>query len=321
MTGSAYDATPYVNTDFGAADDSLHTPTDSFYDNETFWYSFFVPERRIGGWLYTGVRQHPGITHGGMWIWDDSGWLPTDCRFYEGFSALKAPSMRGPDFAFPNGMGIEVLEPLTSYRLTYDDRDRVRADLRFDAVEPPVALQSGAPPYPKAHHFDQIGHVTGTVQLDGEAIAVDCHAIRDRSWGPRTERGYQRVGYTWGGSADLSFLTYTSPTEHDDRVHTGYLRRDGELYRITGGDRRVVRSPDGRPESFEIEAVDEAGRSLHARGTALSHLQLPGATFTTVCTALVWDVDGREVTGEDQDVWPLKEWRRLVQAGGAEPAR
>jgi hypothetical protein len=305
---------PYVNTDFGPADDNLHTPTDSFYDNETFWFSFFVPERRIGAWLYAGVRQHPGITHGGMWVWDDSGWLPSDCRFYEGFSALKAPSMRGPDFSFPTGMGIEVLEPLMSYRLTYDDRDRADVELRFDAVEPPVALRSGAPPYPKAHHFDQIGHVVGALRLDGEEIPVDCYAIRDRSWGPRTERGYQRVGYTWGGSAELSFLTYTSPTAEDDNVHTGYLRRDGDLYRIKGGNRHVVRFPDGRPETIDIDAVDEAGRTVAAHGEALSHLQLPGATYATMCTALRWDVDGQQVVGEDQDVWPIKEWRLLRSA-------
>jgi hypothetical protein len=309
--------TPYENADFGAADDSLHSPSESFYDNETFWYSFFVPERRLGAWLYTGVRQHPGITHGGMWVWDDSGWLPSDCRFYEGFSALKAPSMRGPDFASPTGMGIEVIEPLMSYRLTYDDRDRVTVDLRFDAVEPPVALRSGAPPYPKAHHFDQMGHVVGDLHLDGETIHVDCYAIRDRSWGPRTERGYQRVGYAWGGSADVSFLTYSSPAQGDDKVHTGYLRREGDIYRITGGERRVVRSAGGRARTIEIDAVDEAGRTVTAHGTALSHLQLPGATFTTMCTALMWDVDGQQVAGEDQDVWPLKEWRLLVHSARA----
>jgi len=44
------------------ADDGLHEPSDSFYDNETFWYSFFVPERGLGGWLYTGVRKRPGVT-------------------------------------------------------------------------------------------------------------------------------------------------------------------------------------------------------------------------------------------------------------------
>lgn len=143
---------PYQNTDFDASDDSLHTPTGSFYDNETFWYSFFVPERRLGGWLYTGVRQLPGITHGGLWIWDDGGYLPSSCRFYEGFSHLKA------------------------------------------------------------RHFDQVGHVVGTVELDGERVDVDCYAIRDRSWGPRTERGYRRVGYTWGGSAELSFLTFSAPS-------------------------------------------------------------------------------------------------------------
>jgi hypothetical protein len=269
---------PYQNTDFDASDDSLHTPTDSFYDNETFWYSFFVPERRLGGWLYTGVRQLPGITHGGLWIWDDGGYLPSSCRFYEGFAHLKAPATRGPDFAFATGMGIEVVEPLMAYRLTYDDRDRVHADLRFDAVEAPVALRAGTPPYPKAHHFDQVGHVVGTVELDGEHVDVDCYAIRDRSWGPRTERGYRRVGYTWGGSAELSFLTFSAPSGHEDRIHSGYLRRDGEIYRISEGERRVVRGADGKPQAVEIDAVDEGGRSLAACGTALSHFLLPHAT-------------------------------------------
>jgi hypothetical protein len=305
-------ATPYENDEFDAADDSLHTPTESFYDNETFWYSFFLPERRLGGWLYTGVRQHPGVTHGGMWIWDESGHLPSDCRFYEGFSHLKAPANRGPNFAFANGMGIEVLDPLMSYHLTYDDRDRARADLRFDAVEPPVALRAGAPPYPKAHHFDQVGHVVGTVDLDGERIDVDCYAIRDRSWGPRTERGYQRVGYTWAADRDVTFLTYSSPKPDEDRIHTGYLRRDGELFRIAEGERRIVRSADGKLRSIEISAVDEAGRSFSARGAGLSHLLLPHATSNTMCTVVMWDLDGREVAGEDQDVWPIKDWRRLV---------
>jgi hypothetical protein len=37
---------------------------------------------------------------------------------------------------------------------------------------------------------------------------------------------------------------------------------------------------------------------------------LPGATNICVNTALPWLIDGRTVHGEDQDVWPLKEWRR-----------
>lgn len=198
-----------------------------------------------------------------------------------------------------------------SYDLTFDDRERVQVELRFDAVEPPVPLLSGAPPYPRAHHFDQTGRVSGHFTLDGDTVDVDCYAMRDRSWGPRHERGYRRVGYTWGADADTSFLTYSAPTATTDDVHTGYLRRDGEIARIVEGQRRATRDPHRNwITSIELEATDELGRDLHATSPALSTMILPHATSICVNTALTWSVDGRTLTGEDQDVWPINEWRR-----------
>ena len=301
---------------FTSADDGLHEPSGSFYENETFWYSFFVPERRLGGWLYTGVRQNAGVTHGGLWIWDDSGHLPWTTRFYEGFAHLKTPPSGSGDLSFATGMTIKVREPLMSYDLGYDDRDRVKVALRFDAVEEPVALRHGTPPYPKASHFDQMGRVTGEIILDGERVDVDCVAIRDRSWGPRPERGSQRVGYAWGGSENTSFLTYSAPTATSDDVHSGYLRREGDIRYIVRGQRSISRDPETLlPRMITVQAEDEDGRQITARGQALSHLILPGATVMTVCTALSWTVDGQTIVGEDQDVWPIKEWRSLANQG------
>ena len=51
-------------------DDGPHPATGDFYETETFWYSFFVPERGIGGWLYTSLRATAGVCAGGAWIWD-----------------------------------------------------------------------------------------------------------------------------------------------------------------------------------------------------------------------------------------------------------
>jgi hypothetical protein len=174
-----------------------------------------------------------------------------------------------------------------------------------------VPLRSGAPPYPKASHYDQTGRVTGTVVLDGERIEVDCWAMRDRSWGPRTERGYRRVGYTWAASPGLSLLTYTSPEDGDrERVHSGYVRRDGQLGQITGGSRVVHRDPaTGWLSGIDLEVVDELGRTTAGRAEAVSRLVLPGSTSLCTNTALRWTVDGADLHGEDQDVWPLKEWR------------
>jgi hypothetical protein len=297
--------------EFTPADDDLHAPGDSFYDNETFWFSFFVPERAWGAWLYAGVRQNAGVTHGGMWVWDATSALPWNVAFYEQFQHLKLPTSPEPGLlVFPTGLSVRVREPLMSYDLTYDDRKRVVARLRFEAVEPPVPLQSGAPPYPTAHHFDQIGHVTGAVELDGESVPIDSYAMRDRSWGPRVERGYQRVGYTWIGGPDLSLLTYSAPTDERDDIYTGYLRRDGRLARLRAGTRAIERAEDGGITTITLDVEDESGRRLAARGEPLSRFALPHASVVTWCTALRWTVDGETIYGEDQDVWPIAQWRQ-----------
>jgi hypothetical protein len=183
-------------------------------------------------------------------------------------------------------------------------------DLVFQALEPPVPLRGGAPPYPKASHYDQTGRLTGTVVLDGERIDVDCYAMRDRSWGPRTERGYRRVGYTWAASPDLSLLTFTAPGKGaEEQVHSGYVRRDGDLAQITGGTRVVRRDPAGWVSGIDLEVVDGLGRTTTGRAEAVSRLVLPGSTSLCTNSALRWTIDGRDLHGEDQDVWPLREWR------------
>jgi hypothetical protein len=307
-----------VDTDhFTAADDGLHASSGSFYETETFWFSFFVPERRIGAWLYAGVKREPGVTTGGLWMWDEVGADPWDLLFYEQFAHLKPPTaVSARRTEFPTGLTVDVLEPGVSYNLTYEDRNRVSVSLRFDALEEAVPLRAGVPPYPTASHYDQTGHVTGHVNLDGQRIAVDCHAMRDRSWGPRTERGYRRVGYTWAASPELSMLTFTMPDgDGPEHVYAGYVRRDGEVSRVVDGTREIRRDPvKAWAEAVALEVVDERGRTTRAEGEALSHMVLPHSTSVCVNSALRWDVEGREMHGEDQDVWPIHDWRVLRRA-------
>jgi hypothetical protein len=302
---------------FTPADDDLHRPSDDFYETETFWYSFFVPERDLGGWLYASVRGTLGSTGGGMWIWDRTATNPWGVPFFEQFGHLKPPTPRGPGaLDFPTGLSVRTLTPGMSYDLRYEDRDRVQVRFRFDAVEEPVPLRRGEPPYPKASHYDQTGRITGHILLDGERIDVDCYAMRDRSWGPRHERGYRRVGYTWAASPGLSFLTYTAPSgTGPEHVYSGYVRRDGRLARIVDGRREVERHPtENWITAISMEVRDELGRVTTGHADGTSRLFLPGATSLCLCTCLRWTVEGQPLDGEDQDVWPLKEWPRRSTA-------
>ncbi|AFR49413.1 DUF7065 domain-containing protein [Gordonia sp. KTR9] len=299
---------------FTAIDDELHPVGDSFYETETFWFSFFVPERDIGAWIYTSIRQNVGATAGGLWMWDRSATLPWDIPFYENFTALKMPTIDGQTLRSPTGARIDTVEPGMVYDLHYEDRDRISLELRFTGLEAPVPLRKGAPPYPVASHYDQTGHVVGHLVLDGERIEVDCYAMRDRSWGPRHERGYQRVGYTWLASQDLSMLTFSAPTATSDDIHSGYIRRGEDVSRIVGGHRIVGRDPKNAwVETLDISVVDEHGNEWTAAGTARSRFVLPGATNVCVNTLLAFDVGGETVFGEDQDVWAMKQFRSARQ--------
>lgn len=302
--------------EFVPADDGPHDPGDDFYYNETFWFSFWVPERGIGAWLYSGIRPNAGVATGGLWLWDRHGADPWEIPFYEQFSWLKLPAVADSRrVVLANGNSVTTVESGMVYDLGYDDRQRLTAELRFTGLERPVPLRPGTPPYPKAAHYDQTGRVTGHVVLDGERIEVDCYAMRDRYWGTRKERGYRTVGYSWLADGDQSVLAFSTPTPvGEDEVYAGYLRRGDKVSRVVSGLRSVRRDPQrGWITDMNLDVEDEDGNRFSARGDAVSRLLLPHSTSVCAATLVEWTTGGTRLFGEDQDVWPLPQWRSLSQ--------
>lgn len=299
---------------FTADDDGLHPAGDDFYQTETFWFSFFIPERDMGAWVYVSVRPNAGVTAGGLWLWDGTSALPWDIPFYESYSALKPARFDGTTLHSPTGATIRTTEPGRAYDIRFSDRDRISVELTFEGLEDPVPLQQGAPPYPAASHYDQTGHVTGSLNLDGQSIEIDCYAMRDRSWGSRHERGYQRVGYTWLASPQCSLLTYSAPTSTSDDIHSGYIRIGSDVHKIVEGRRTVARDPaQAWIDELTIAVIDDRGKEFAVHGTSRSRLVLPGSTSVCVNSLLEFDLNGDKVYGEDQDVWPIKEFRQARQ--------
>jgi hypothetical protein len=299
-------------------DDDFHpAPNDEWWWHETCWFWFFVPERKLGGWLYNFVRPTIGVSGGGCWIWDDRSYSILDSLYYSNYSNLRLPEERDlRDFRFPSGTTIEMLEPLKRYRLGHVDGDAIALSLEYDAIiEPFVGLgataglglsREGAEQLP--YHFDQVGRVTGEIALPGETLAVDCLAIRDRTWSPRPERWkVNHAGYAnAAASADTAFLF-----SGDESVRNGYLILDGRRTSLVSGSRRLERDPDhGYMTRIVIEAVDDEGRRLVAEGTSLSRMamKIPGV-HGVVWTSLVdWTINGIQAWGEDQDAWPIHQW-------------
>ncbi|MGE0387230.1 MAG: hypothetical protein AB7Q97_21100 [Gammaproteobacteria bacterium] len=293
----------------GARDDAPHAPGEHRFWHETWWFWFFNPQRRFGGWLYNYIRPNIGISGGGCFVWDDGTHNHMEVPYYTSYSAQPMPAVDGPRIAFASGTLVETLAPMSRYRLAHRDRDLIDVALEWNAVNPPWVSAHGEPP--AAYHLDQFGRVTGQVRLHGESIPIDCIAMRDRTWSPRQERwkdggGY---GYTNGAaSAELNFM------------HGAFLVIDGVRANLAST-RTIERDrTHGYITAIKVQGRDDAGRTIEAVGTPVSRMAMPiPGVHAVVWTSLIrWELNGVEAWGEDQEPWPLNRWselRRLQKAG------
>lgn len=296
---------------FGSEDDGFHDLGDRWWATETSWWSFSIPERRLGGWLYTLVRPNIGTVSGGAWVWDDTAHEPWEVPYSANYAMLRLPpgaDLR--DVRLPTGVSIRVLEPARRYALGYEG-EGFTADLTFEAIMAPHPFAHGEPPFLSASHFDQAGRVRGRITLLGENLEVDCLSVRDRSWGPRPESRPRRLSYNFGtASPDAGFHVTTNPSAGEDRVNHGFLLRGGRVARLVAGSRRVERDPDRGWILHEvIDGVDAEGRTLRAEGEAVSRIAVNRHSAVTWTSLMRWVLDDGEVAwGEDQDMWPVQQW-------------
>lgn len=300
---------------------------------ETFWTSFNVPERKMGGWFYNQVVKNQGehgICNGGAWVWDDSD-APSLYEYRESDLAMPPGPRDLRNITLPNGNSIEVLEPLMKYRMTYSDPGKLETDLIFTGIMEPNPHPAGCAPFWKGRHWDQAMHVAGEIVLNGERIPIDCYSVRDRSWSPRRPRDSARandasrgrepqrqadassewsdvsrpvrkpfnVGYIFGtASPQDAFLVYTMLIEGEedrgDFTNTGYLVRDGVWAHLVEGQRRCLVDPDhGWIWRIEYEGVDALGRRLEVEGEQVSN-------HGTATGLFYWKWNGAEGWGENQ---------------------
>jgi hypothetical protein len=306
-------------------DDRFHeVPVPDPLWTETTWWGFMVPERGMGGMIYTLFRPNLGVAALVTQVWDADHVEAWESPYARSLWHLRMPEgdLDDVDVGF---LHLRRLAPLRSYRLTYEDGESLALDLTYEAVMEPHAVAAGR----EFGHFDQLCRVTGEVRLGGDAIGVDSHAVRDRSWYVRDDLRSMRSAYTYGAiDTGEHFLAYTRPGKDGEdgsaggdggAVFGGYLVRDGEKAELKDGERRVVTRRRGHPDEIELTATDANGRRLEARGrvtASLASQSTPGM-FAWMSIA-DWTIGGRTGHGEDHDVWSpdtLAQQHRL--SGGA----
>ncbi|MET0986388.1 MAG: hypothetical protein ABW034_13370 [Steroidobacteraceae bacterium] len=328
MTGPAAETLPFFlrpNSGFGRIrpeDDLLHPASFAKITDdsatETQYFGFCVPEARLHGLTYVWWHPNLKVCSGGLFVY--RGIKPTtvhaelcDWRTYMNDAVITKNDLH--DYRLSNGFGVRIVEPLQKFHITYaDEANGNHLDLNATAVLPPVMFEDG-------NHFEQSMRMKGEVTLRGSRYAVDCYAIRDRSWGkPRPETlmpfppvSWMTASFTDDFSFNCNAFDHASGQPEragewvmpDERgLNSGWIFREGTLGRVVKATKRITRAVSSTIcSAIDLQLVDEHGRVVHARGTGITScpIQLWGNVWTVI-NLIRWDCEGHVGYGDCQDV-------------------
>lgn len=303
------------------ADSFGENRTDSPYWNESVWFSVSIPERRVHGLIQYYFRPNMGMLNGGPVLWDPSGQFQWNCLYYNWSHLQAAPPVEGK-FAMQarNSLSVQVLEPLTRYKIDYDKEGFV-LDLVWEASGPVHELVTGdaSQRATASFHIEQPGRMRGTISRHGESWAVDCHSMRDTSYGVRDYESLAFGGYFWGIAEGSSFhaLCMGNPGEaygKEAKCIGGYIMKDGKMASMVSGYRKIAEFGRFGPAKVLFEGTDALGRTMRATGVIYPGLVFTGYTDHTVVWSLAeWDWDGITHWGDNQEFSPAEPFRQLAR--------
>ena len=178
------------------------------------------------------------------------------------------------------GFRVEVLEPLTSLRLTCE-ADGLGADLTWQGstpavLEQPHLMMGGVRPTLLAQRFAQAGFWSGTLTVGDQQIDVTpdlWHGTRDRSWGIRPVGEAEPAGRTADLPMDGFWWLYV-PMQFEDFTLVVILQESPDGFRSLNDAMRIF--ADGRIEQLGWPRVEFDYRSgtRHPLGARI-HLTTP----------------------------------------------
>jgi hypothetical protein len=299
------------------------TPTDDPYWNESAWFSFSIPERGIHGMIYYFFRPNMKLMMGGPILWDGTGAHTWDCLYHDWHHIQPMPSgAQKFDFTSHTSLNVTVIEPVKKYRLRYDCNG-FGMDLMWTAIAEPhhfLGMEieaTGASPDNRMH-FEQMGRVTGRLDLRGESYAVDSYALRDCSWGRRQIDSVTRGSYFWAiADKTTAFHAQTKGEDSNQKVVGGFLTLDGKTATLAAGRRIDTKMGKLTPERFRLRLEDQLGRTADISARVSSNLMFNGFPRNQVVWSLLEADFGGGVKGwgDIQEFQPMEQFRRMARGG------
>jgi hypothetical protein len=196
-------------------------------------------------------------------------------------------------------------------------------DLKWSGIEEPhhflgMEIEATGMTAENRMHFEQMGRAKGTIELQGETLAVDCYALRDSSWGVRQMDGVKRGSYFWAiADDDTAFHAQVMGEGDSMRVVGGFLKLDGVTSSLVGGQRIVTETGEVTPRHFDLTLEDETGRSLALKARVCSDLMVNFYPRVQVVWSLL-EADfgnGKHGWGDIQEFQPMEQFRAMMRKG------
>lgn len=279
-------------------DDYLHEPTDDdYWWSETYWFSFDDPKTGISCHFYPLFRRNIGVAALQVFAWKPRTESLWTAPYYYGQWHLPCPQFDGNRLQLDK-LCYEVLETQSKYRVTYDDPGRFVADLDISGV---TEIFRPVPGDVYSGHIDQPTKVVGRIELGGQAIDLDCHGMRDRSWGPRPDdKDDARAYYFYGISDKMNFLVIDL-IDRGGVKKIGFVDADGQRGRIVTAN--MTKSDDvvGRAIHVSCEVTDDLDRSFVFNGRTLNHFPVQANPHQFAWLSMIEWQDGK-LYGQFQEV-------------------
>jgi hypothetical protein len=278
-------------------DDYLHElgPEPNF--NESAYYNFFDRQQKLGGWFRIGNRANEGNAERTVCLY-----LP-DGRVLFSFGRPKIANNDAFDAA---GLRFEVEEPTQRHRTRFEGsllelaEPRAMADpkaafegnpkkrVSFDLVHEAVGPLYGSKAEKKADedleqsfaraHFEQHMHVTGSLSIEGQHLAIDGFGLRDHSWGPRywqAIHSYEWLTLNFGPDLGAMVSVIQRDAAGKQRTAGGVLQRGMEIERLVDAQIQAEYEDNGLYHKTVTARVEtEKGEKLTIRGEVQSFIPL-----------------------------------------------
>jgi hypothetical protein len=277
-------------------DDYTHPlgPESNF--NESMYFNFFDRERGLGGFVRLGNRANEGRAEMTVTLY-----LP-DGRVLFTFGR---PQIDDNDAFDAGGLRFEVMEPSQKLRTVYEGqvlelrdplamsdprrafkespRLPVSIDLVHDAVGPMYggradrseSQREAEQQFAKAH-YEQHMAVKGTLEIDGEPVAIEGHGLRDHSWGPRywqAIHSYEWLTLNFGD--DFGAMVSVIRRSPDDEKTHGVVVRGDQLDPVTSASVSAEFAENGLyHKSVKASLETRGGESLEIHGDVKGFIPL-----------------------------------------------